>query len=542
MADNELAQLQEELGKVRVQVDTAREDLRRARPEDKEVLQKFYDDFVDEKKRLDGTRATLLAARMSSTALNQQALQVELIGKPLPCALFDVGSTSSTQKLAEFQITQWKLSADERSTIVQEVHSDLGTRTINYHDPTTVWGMVYTSEAESNSLFDKFVCSKLNAIYATNNAELEWHLEPRSETNDNTIPDFQLLREGEAVMVGEGKFPTVLPFPNLVTAYNDAVRVAVCSAVRQECGYMKSRGLRYGFLTTYALTFFIKYVSPNCYAVTKAFPNQVTQPSVPEMIYYLTMKALQEGKVEASAVAAAVVPAAGSPSRTRPSSSRQGDGSNRAKMARTDAGPVQGVQQAGCPATHSCEYDMIPWEALELVEQLGYGACGIVSLGRLFGQPVAVKCADTCNSPHLVRDLQHEATVLSGRLKSLQDVYVPALHGCGFWQDGLVYVLAMSVIRGEHPGAAGKQGAAAHLLAPAEQALKAIHALGVAHGDIRAENILVGEEGKVWFIDFGLSRVDPSAEECEEELQQLCSIFTSGSPGSDKSARERWQA
>ena len=37
------------------------------------------------------------------------------------------------------------------------------------------------------------------------------------------------------------------------------------------------------------------------------------------------------------------------------------------------------------------------------------------------------------------------------------------------------------------------------------QAFDAIHALGVLHGDIRAENILVENDGKVWIIDFEFS-------------------------------------
>jgi 3-deoxy-D-manno-octulosonic acid kinase len=33
-----------------------------------------------------------------------------------------------------------------------------------------------------------------------------------------------------------------------------------------------------------------------------------------------------------------------------------------------------------------------------------------------------------------------------------------------------------------------------------------IHEKGVWHGDVRKENILIGSDGKVWIIDFELSR------------------------------------
>jgi len=40
------------------------------------------------------------------------------------------------------------------------------------------------------------------------------------------------------------------------------------------------------------------------------------------------------------------------------------------------------------------------------------------------------------------------------------------------------------------------------------EAFDAIHARGVAHEDIRAENILVGkEDDNVWIIDFEFSRI-----------------------------------
>ena len=39
------------------------------------------------------------------------------------------------------------------------------------------------------------------------------------------------------------------------------------------------------------------------------------------------------------------------------------------------------------------------------------------------------------------------------------------------------------------------------------QAFDRIHSLGILHGDIRPENILVGTDGDVWIIDFEFSRI-----------------------------------
>ena len=49
-------------------------------------------------------------------------------------------------------------------------------------------------------------------------------------------------------------------------------------------------------------------------------------------------------------------------------------------------------------------------------------------------------------------------------------------------------------------------------------AFGAIHSLGVIHGDIRAENILVGKDDSVWIVDFEFSRI-LSEETVGEEPQ-----------------------
>jgi len=40
-----------------------------------------------------------------------------------------------------------------------------------------------------------------------------------------------------------------------------------------------------------------------------------------------------------------------------------------------------------------------------------------------------------------------------------------------------------------------------------------IHTLGIAHGDLTLSNILVDQQGRLWFVDFGLSVFDADLEE-----------------------------
>lgn len=43
--------------------------------------------------------------------------------------------------------------------------------------------------------------------------------------------------------------------------------------------------MRYGFLTTHNLTFFVKNIGLKRYAITNGYANWATAPSVPEILY-----------------------------------------------------------------------------------------------------------------------------------------------------------------------------------------------------------------------------------------------------------------
>ena len=53
------------------------------------------------------------------------------------------------------------------------------------------------------------------------------------------------------------------------------------------------------------------------------------------------------------------------------------------------------------------------------------------------------------------------------------------------------------------------------------KAFDGIHALGVLHCDVRADNILVGEEGNhVWIVDFEFAQVIGVEEDAKQRLSQ----------------------
>ena len=94
--------------------------------------------------------------------------------------------------------------------------------------------------------------------------------------------------------------------------------------------------------------------------------------------------------------------------------------------------------------------------------------------------------------------------------------------------------LATNRLRGEHPDHSNSPGG---LPQAAEEAVRRIHALGVAHGDLRPENIiLVSDEHhaqgfRVFFIDFGYATLvedinSAEAQELfEEELNALSNML-----------------
>jgi len=58
-----------------------------------------------------------------------------------------------------------------------------------------------------------------------------------------------------------------------------------------------------------------------------------------------------------------------------------------------------------------------------------------------------------------------------------------------------------------------------------ERTLKAIHHVGVLHGDLRLPNMLENGPGGVAIIDFNSAVLDPSPEACSIELKAFSKIL-----------------
>eukprot|EP00878_Enallax_costatus_P037117 GHUV01041908.1.p1 GENE.GHUV01041908.1~~GHUV01041908.1.p1 ORF type:complete len:150 (+),score=38.62 GHUV01041908.1:276-725(+) len=121
--------------------------------------------------------------------------------------------------------------------------------------------------------------------------------------------------------------------------------------------------------------------------------------------------------------------------------------------------------------------------------------------------------------------LQNEAAVLLV-LQPVWRKWVPPLLAAGHDRDGVLAVLAVERVQDcRHLDPSNDLD----VLPDLKDALAAVHGHGVAHGDIRCQNILVqrlADGGKkVWLIDWGFSTLEATQEEQEEDWETLLNLF-----------------
>ncbi len=101
----------------------------------------------------------------------------------------------------------------------------------------------------------------------------------------------------------------------------------------------------------------------------------------------------------------------------------------------------------------------------------------------------------------------------------------PALLAAGLCKGSEAYVIATEFIDGRPLDPAVD----AQLLLAAQEALDALHSLGIAHSDLRPANWIVqqpqGGEQRLWLLDFSHSRVGASQQEMQADEAALLRMF-----------------
>ncbi|RGB36225.1 hypothetical protein C1646_814152 [Rhizophagus diaphanus] len=102
-----------------------------------------------------------------------------------------------------------------------------------------------------------------------------------------------------------------------------------------------------------------------------------------------------------------------------------------------------------------------------------------------------------------------------------KEIYVPKLLKYGVLHEAFVFMLTS--FAGES-FASKRNTVTKEEKRLAIEGLQEIHALGVKHGDIRLDNIMVSRltgRSRVWWIDFALSEIIGNAEDLKAELLEL---------------------
>jgi hypothetical protein len=156
-----------------------------------------------------------------------------------------------------------------------------------------------------------------------------------------------------------------------------------------------------------------------------------------------------------------------------------------------------------------------------LLERIGSGGMGTVWRARdeLIGREVAVKEPRLPGDPEdeahrraahrLYREARAAARVDHPSAVSIHDVVIEEDAGAG--PDGLPWIV-MELVRGESLDEVLRRGPleaaeAARIGLAVLGALRAAHAVGIVHRDVKPANVLLGPHGRVVLTDFGIAHI-----------------------------------
>lgn len=220
----------------------------------------------------------------------------------------------------------------------------------------------------------------------------------------------------------------------------------------------------------------------------------------------------EDGSDEALDLAARVADGAGEED-SKPSASSEGALSSRNETL--DAGyhraldEIAWLVEANRVAEQSSKPPSESWGPFELVERLGAGQSGEVfkARDRNLRHFVALKLFH----PRLLSDRDRERLLIEGRRHALvRHANVAILHGAdeyegrvGIWMEYIEGATLQEIVERRGPFSAAE---AVNFGLALCSAVGAVHSRGLAHGDIKAQNVMREKGGRVVLMDFSSSR------------------------------------
>ncbi|KAF9088772.1 hypothetical protein BGX27_002629 [Mortierella sp. AM989] len=315
------------------------------------------------------------------------------------------------------------------------------------------------------------------------------------------------------------------------TAYlaRESPTQAPVGPLRQIFGYMRFNGFRYGVLSTYRQTWFIKRVSgcSNDILVSPTIRFNRTDPTLLQCYLWLIRTADNDTEWQPDILDEASVEAMLSKQQPEDKDANRDsdfDPGRRGKLKQEIKNYfTRSRSKKQQTRSMQSERRIIPaFKNLRLIT-LGEGARTFRA--TWMDKDVVVKKTDIWNQSSIADELEHEATVYE-ELQTLQGRFIPELKLAGV-MGGMEMVL-VTEFTGTDLCDRRLDSSDRNKI---RGALSAIHDLGILHGDIRPDNIttkLDGQDSRFFFINFGRSEFvrHSSALNCEmKELEALLDLM-----------------
>ncbi|KAF9138565.1 hypothetical protein BGX30_009003 [Mortierella sp. GBA39] len=351
-------------------------------------------------------------------------------------------------------------------------------------------------------------------------------------------PDLVCLRKGghrdlpESVLFPiEIKRPAELRSENLVEDY-EAQEQSGASAgpgdhLRQAFGYMRLNGYRYGVLSTYEQTWFLKRGDQDAdhdFMVSPMIAFDRLEPTLLQCYLWLIRQADSDTRPLDPLTETEVTRMLKDEQRRNDKRRKTRESNKKKKSAKDRVSSLFG------PKTHSKtkKTDRMILPAFDSMNLISRGEHAQTYKASWGGHNVVVKKCDIWNQRPVVEELKHEARVYQV-LRTLQGQHIPELRFAGV-ADGMEMILVTDFVGSDVSHERLDDSDQEKIRA----ALSAIHDLGVVHGDIRPQNIVVQHDGpnvRFYIVDFGMSRIAADTTERDWEKDVLDSLLTDMAAG-----------